>query len=293
MAKAPPKLDGVKMALDDLISLEQERIRKEEAARLAREQEETRRRKEQELKRKEEEEMRKKEQEEERRAREKVEREEAEKREWQKQLEQSRLKQELEMKQRLEEERMRLRHEQQLKEIETRGRRNLPKWPVAAALAFLVAGGAAAGIVLYKMKRNAEDMEKERIAAIEAARSKERQSGLKIAQLQELLAEMEKKVDITKEETAKMKEIKDQIAALQASQPGRGKPGKPGKPAASQGAGAGQEEQDEFVTGPDPLAGIEKDLGSTGKSPKKKKKRIKTINTKGGTFNLEDPLQEL
>jgi hypothetical protein len=290
MAKAPPKLDGVRTALDDLISLEQERIRKEEAARLAREQEDTRRRKEQELKRKKEEEMRKEEEEEKRLAQEKAEREEAEKREWQNQLEQTRLKQELEMRQRLEEERMRLRHEQQLKEIETRGRRSMPKWPVAAALAFLVTGGAAAGIVLCKMKKDAEGREKERIAAIEAARSNERQSELKIANLQELLAEMEKKVDATKEETAKMKEIKDQIAALQAIQPGRGKPG---KPAAGQGAGTGQEEQDEFVTGTDPLTGIEKDLGTTEKSPKKKKKRIKTINTKGGTFNLEDPLQEL
>ena len=293
MAKPPPKLDGVKTALDDLISLEQERIKKEETTRLAREQEEKRRRQEEAAKRKMEEEMRAKMAEEERLAREKAASEEAERRLWQNQLEEIRLKKELEMKQRLEQERLRLRHEQQLREIESRGRKGFPRWPVAAVLALLVAGGAAAGIVIFKAKKDAERLEKDRIAAIEEGRSKDRDSESKIAQLQKLLAEMEKKFDISKEEASKMKEIKNQIALLQASQAGGGMAGKPGKTEAKPDDGTEKGTQEEFGDGLDPLSGIEKDLGSPEKSPKKKKKRIKTVNTKGGTLDLEDPLQEL
>jgi hypothetical protein len=143
------------------------------------------------------------------------------------------------------------------------------------------------------MKKAADLSEKERLDLIKAAEQEERAREAEISKLQDLLMSLEKKMDKSEDELAKQDSLKaeiERLESLRAEEAGSGpKPGKkPGHAAATGGGEAG----DELAITDDPLANIEKDLGSPAKN-KKKKKKIKTINTKGGGLELDDPLQFL
>jgi len=292
MAK-PPRISGVDSALEDLISLETERLRQQEEARRARQEQERRLAEQQEKEIKMEEEERRRREEEARIAKERAEREDVERKERERVMEEMRLRKELEIQQRLEEERLRLQHETELKKIETAHKKTLPAWAIGLTAALFVIGGAAAGVVLYKMKKAADLSEKERLSLVKAAEEEERAREAEITNLQNLLISLEKKMDKSEDELAKQEALKTEIDRLESlraeAAKGGGKPGK--KTGGVKETGEG-ESGDEFNMTDDPLANIEKDLGGPSKN-KKKKKKIKTVNTKGGGMELDDPLEFL
>lgn len=292
MAK-PPRISGVDTALEDLINLETERLRKEDEERRARQEQEKLAAEEEEKRRKMEAEEKRRTEEEARLAMEKAEKEEAERKERERVMEEMRLRKELEIQQRLEEERLRLQHEAEIRKIETAGKKTLPAWAIAITAALFVAGAAAAGVVLYKMKKTADQSEKQRLDLVKAAEDEERARQDEIAKLQNLLMSLEKKMDKSEDELAKQDELKAEIERLENlhadAAKGGGKTGKkPGGSSETDKAGSG----DELTITDDPLANIEEDLGSRPKT-KKKKKKIKTVNTKGGGLDLDDPLEFL
>jgi len=292
MAK-PPRISGVDSALEDLINLETERLRKEDEERRARQEEERRLAEQQEMKRKQDEEERRRREEETRVAREKAEREEMERKERERVMDEMRLRKELEIQQRLEEERLRLKHEAELKKIETSHKKTLPAWAIVLAVVLFAGGAATAGVVLYRMKRAADLSEKERLALIKAAEQEEKAREAEIAKLQDLLIGLEKKMDKSEDELAKQDELKAEIARLEGLRTEAGKGG--GKPGKKQGGAKEAKEGeggDDFAITDDPLANIEKDLGGPAKS-KKKKKKVKTVNTNGPAKDLDDPLEFL
>jgi hypothetical protein len=211
--RKPPQLDGVQSALNDLISLEKERLDKEEAERIATEEAERKRREEAERRRREEEARRIREEEEARLAKEQAEMDQVERKKRDKELEEMRLKKELEMKQRLQEERLRMDHEKEIKTIEAQ-KKGFPKWIIGVIVGFVVAG-LVVSIVLYQMNLRAKQEEQARIAAEQKAKEEEQERKMEIAKLQQLLNSLEDKANLTEQELAAQKEMQDQLQKLQ------------------------------------------------------------------------------
>ncbi|MFH1435868.1 MAG: hypothetical protein ABIJ56_09155 [Pseudomonadota bacterium] len=210
-----PKLDGVHSALNDLLSLEKERLGREEEERREMEEESVRRR-EDELRRKlEEAERRKREEEEARLAKERAEKEAQERKIRDRELEEIKLKKDLEMKQRLEQERLRMEHEQQLAAINARGRKGLPGWVMGVVAAVFVIGAAAAGIVLYKMNKDAELKEQARLALEESARDKDVQKRKQIEEMEKKLVLLQEKATLSARDREEGERLKRQIEKLE------------------------------------------------------------------------------
>lgn len=291
MAKKPG-ISGVESALDNLINLEQERLKREENERLAREAEEKSRKEEEERKRKEKTERARKKEEAARLASEKADRDEREKRALEKQMEEMKLKKELEMQMQLQEESLRLDHEKQLMQFTARQKKNIPGWVFGIFSGIFVIGALAAGIILYQMKKEADRIEQDRLMAIKAAEKKDKKRKAEIQKLQNLLEGMEERVSLSEEEMARAEEIKAEIEKLENlrakadKRPGKGERGEKGK------QNVASESGDEFNLDDDPLANIEKET-SGKKKKKKKKKRLNTIKTNGKKLGLDDPLQML
>jgi len=291
MAKKPG-ISGVESALDDLINLEQERLKGEENERLAREAKEKSRKEEEERKREEKAERARKEEEAARLASEKADRDERERRALENQMEEMKLKKELEMQMQLQEESLRLDHEKQLMQFAARHKKKIPGWVFGIFSGVFIIGALAAGIVLYQMKKEADRIEQDRLTAIKAAEEKDKKRKTEIQKLQNLLEGLEERVGLSEEELARAEEIKAEIEKLENLQaeadkrPGKGGKGGKGK------QNIASESGDEFNLDDDPLANIEKEA-SGKKKKKKKKKRLTTIKTKGNKLGLDDPLQML
>ena len=265
-----PKLDGVHSALNDLLSLEKERLGREEEQRIAREEEE-RRKKEEELQRNfDEAERRKREEEEARLAKEKEEQEAQERKKREREMEEIRLKKDLEMKQRLEQERLMMEHEQQLAAIDARGRKGLPGWVMGIAAAVFLVGAAAAGIVLYKMKKDAELKDQARLAREEAVRVKDIEKQEQIEEMEKKLVLLQDKATLSAKDREEGERLKKEIDRLEKEreEAAAAKIKKPnGKGHIKNNGTKKPTEENEFNLN-DPLG----DLADDSKSKKKKKK---------------------
>jgi hypothetical protein len=290
MAK-PPRISGVDSALEDLISLEKERVRKEDEARRTKEAEEKNRREAEEKRRRDDEERRRRSEEEARLAKQKAERDELEQKESEKKLQELRLKNEFEMQERLQEEKLRLDHEKELRQIEVLHRKTLPRWAAGLIVAVFVIGASGAGLALYRMKSETDRSAREKQAILDQAAKKEKARQEEILKLHSLLTALEKKVTLSEEEKARQAEIRAEIEKLENATTPDGKGGKKvvtTKPADGK-AGA---EKDLFNMEDDPLANIEDDLKSSPKEKKKKKKKHHD-SSKGPTLDLDDPTELL
>jgi len=288
MAK-PPRISGVDSALEDLISLEKERVRKEDEARRAKEAEEKNRREAEERRRRDDEERRRRSEEEARLARQKAERDELERKENEKKLQELRMKNEINMQQRLQEEKLRLDHEKELRQIEMLHRKTLPRWATGLIVAVFAVGASAAGIALYRMKSETDRATVEKKAILDQAAKKEKARQEEILKLHSLLTALEQKVTLSEEEKARQAEIRAEIEKLESTATPDGKGGKNVRAPKDGKAG---EPKDLFNMEDDPLANIEDDLKTSTKEKKKKKKK-RHDSSKGPTLDLDDPTELL
>ena len=289
MAK-PPRISGVDSALEDLISLEKERVRKEDETRRAKEAEERNRREAEEKQRREEEERRRRSEEEARLSKKKAESDELERKENEKKLQELRMRSEIDMQRRLQEEKLRLDHEKELREIEVLHRKTFPRWATGLIVAVFVIGASAAGIALYTMKSETDRAAREKLAILDQAAKKEKARQEEILKLHSLLTALEQKVTLSEEEKARQEQLRAEIEKLENATP----EGKGGKGTATTRTPGGKtvEEKDLFNMEDDPLANIEDDLKSSTKEKKKKKKKHHD-SSKGPTLDLDDPTELL
>jgi hypothetical protein len=290
MAK-PPRISGVDSALEDLISLEKERIRKEDEARRAKEAEERNRREAEEKRRRDEEERRRRSEEAARLAKQKAERDERERKENERKLQEFRMKGEIDMQRRLQEQKLRLDHEKELMQIEVLHRKRFPRWATGLIVAVFVIGASAAGVALYTMKSETDRAAREKQAILDQAAKKEKARKEEILKLHGMLTALEQKVTLSEEEKARQAEIRAEIEKLENAAAADVKGGK--KVVTTRPTnGKGGEQKDLFNMEDDPLANIEDDLGSSSKDKKKKKKKHHG-SSKGPTLDLDDPTELL
>jgi len=287
----PPRISGVDSALEDLISLEKERVRKEDEARRAKEAEERNRREAEEKRRRDDEELRRRSEEEARLAMQKAERDELEGRENEKKLQELRLKSEIEMQRRLHEEKLRLDHEKELRQIEVLHRKTFPRWAAGLVVAVFVIGASAAGVALYRMKSETDRAAREKQAILDQAAKKEKARQEEILKLHALLTALEQKVTLSEEEKARQAAIRAEIEKLENAAATEGKGGKRVVTTKPTNGKAG-DQKDIFNMEDDPLANIEDDLKTSTKEKKKKKKKHHD-SSKGPTLDLDDPTELL
>jgi colicin import membrane protein len=206
------KDDSVRNALDEILGIESERVKQEDASRKKQE-EETRRAKEESERRAREEAERIKREEEQRRVdEERRQRDEESNKLHLRQLAELRTKQEIDAKARLAEEEMRLRHEKDIAVLDAQ-KKKIPMW-VWIVIGVVILGGGATGTVLYLNYQKAEE---EKVVAAQKAEqdrlAREKQLQLEREKLRLLQEELEANRRAQAEADRKIQELMDQITS--------------------------------------------------------------------------------
>jgi hypothetical protein len=209
------KDDSVRNALDEILGIESERVKQEDASRRKNEDDTRRAKEDAERKAREDAERIRRETEQRRIDEEKRIHDEDSRKLHLRQLDELRTKQEIDAKSRLAEEEMRLRHEKDIAILDAQ-KKKIPMW-VWIAIAAVVIGGGVTGTILYL---NYQQAQEEKVAAAQKAEqdriAREKQLQVEREKLRLLQEELEANRRAQAEADRKIQELMDQITSGQA-----------------------------------------------------------------------------